>query len=176
MHLCCPLHPKLFPKPACLPAQLSQNWECHRPGNVTDLGMSQTWACHTPAALAKPPVQCCALAVTKGPEVTSSNQRHGHRGKRDEYFLASSALWHTQHLFCLPAWAGGCTAHTTFSTAAQSSLAPCHYLSSSLPPYQELSFFRFTISDFFFHVHSQSILVLPVSFKEHNAGLLLHRI
>lgn len=134
---------------------------------------AQTWACLTPAALAKPPEQSCALAGTKSPDGTSSSQRHGHKGKGNEYFLASVA--HTTPV--LPAWLGRgiqCSHH--IQHCSQPNPVPCHYPPPSLPPYQELSFFHFTISDFFFRVHSQSVLLLPVPFKEHNAGSLLHRI
>lgn len=134
--LCCPFHPKLFSKATCLPAQLSQ-----------------TWACHTPAALAMPPVQFSALAVTKSPEVTSSNQRHGHKGKRDEYFLASSSLWHTQHLLYLPGWAGGSmlTPHSVLQPIQPCSLSLSISLFTSLPgalpfPFHNITFFFFSMS------------------------------
>lgn len=68
-------------------------------------------------------------------------------GKKEENFLASSALWHTQHLLYLPGWAGGYNSPTTFSMAAQ--IQPCslppHVFQGfpSLPLYKEVSFSYF---------------------------------
>lgn len=154
--LCCLFHPKLFSKATCLPAQLSQ-----------------TWACHTPAALAMPPVQFSALAVTKSPEVTSSNQRHGHKNIFWPHQLCGT---HNICSTCLAGQGVQCSHH--IQHCSQSNPVPCHYPSPSLPPYQELSLFHFTISlfFFFFHVHNQSILVLPVPFRQHSSGSLFHRI
>lgn len=110
----------------------------------------------------------------------SSNQRHGHTGKKEEYFLASSALWHTHHLLYLPGWAGGCNSPTTFSTTASiqpcSSPPPIFQGFSSLPHKEEFSFSYFPKLDFFFLVHSQSALASHASFKDHSAGRLLHGI
>lgn len=68
-------------------------------------------------------------------------------GKKEENFLASLALWHTQHLLYLPGWAGGYNSPTMFSIAAQ--IQPCSLPPPvfqgfpSLPPYEEVSFSYF---------------------------------
>lgn len=63
-----------------------------------------------------------------------SSQRHGHTGTKEEYFLASPALWHTQRLLYLPGWAGRCNSPPAFSIADQAQPCSPSRLSSRVSP------------------------------------------
>lgn len=100
-----------IPLPCSFPSPSVSTHHCHIPGHVTFLQPWLSLWCAAVLWLWQRALRC-----------PNSYQKHGHTGKKEEYFFASSVLWHTNT--CSPCLLGQGDVILPLHSASQTESSP----------------------------------------------------